>query len=385
MRFKLYIKRKLKHLALLVVYTLGCGYIMGCGEDVVEEVEFAAYNSVDPPEGTHIAVDEVLNIKFDNPPQGVKASMGAAISIDNTLQIRGGFDAGSLTLEITWENAPGGQGKKVLAYTVIAPDIEKEVLIPAGEFLMGSEDEEGDLDEQPVHAVYVDAFYIDAYEVTNIEYQQFLLENPQWQKAHIDEAKFHDGTYLKEWSGTDYPRGKAYHPVTHVSWYAAMAYAKWAGKRLPTEAEWEKAARGGLEQKKYPWGNVYDTSRVAHAVSGTHVVGKYLPNPYGVYDVAGNVAEWCLDEYIEDFYFHSPDQNPIAGPFTLAALLEHFENIPNDAWQFRVIRGGSWFEGWDGSESRRCAERILGSVGYAGNYENKGGFLGFRCVRSVNP
>ena len=127
------------------------------------------------------------------------------------------------------------------------------MLIPAGEFLMGSEDEEAADQEQPVHTVYVDAFYMDAYEVTNLEYQQFLLENPEWQKANI-EARFHDGAYLKEWSGTDYPTGKAYHPVTHVSWYTAMAYAEWAGKRLPTEAEWEKAARGGLVQKKYPLG-----------------------------------------------------------------------------------------------------------------------------------
>ena len=90
-------KRKLKSIALCVVFTIGCSYVMGCGEDeVVEEVEFAAYNSVEPPEGTQIAVDEILNIKFDNPPEGVKVSVGAAITIDNTLEIRGGFDPGSL-------------------------------------------------------------------------------------------------------------------------------------------------------------------------------------------------------------------------------------------------------------------------------------------------
>ena len=320
---------KLKSVALCIICVIGCISMIGCGEDevVIEEVKLAAYNSVDPPEGTQIAVDEVLNITFDNPPEGVKVSAGAAIAIDNTLRISGGFDPGSLKLEITWENAPDGQGKKVLAYTVVAPDIEKEVLIPAGEFLMGSEDEGAADQEQPVHTVYVDAFYMDAHEVTNLEYQQFLLENPEWQKANI-EARFHDGAYLKEWSGTDYPMGKAYHPVTHVSWYTAMAYAEWAGKRLPTEAEWEKAARGGLVQKKYPWGDNYDSNMVAHGVSDTQVVGKYPPNGYGLYDMAGNVDEWCLDEYVENFYFNSPERNPLAGEFSLAAPLKTLQRYP---------------------------------------------------------
>ena len=378
-------KSTLKGLALFVVGIIGCSYIIGCGGDevVVEEVKPAAYNSVEPPEGTQIAVDETLNIKFDNPPEGVKVSTGAAITIDNTLRITGGFDPGPLRLEITWENAPEGQGQRILAYTVVAPDIEQEVLIPAGEFQMGSEDAEGDLDEQPVHTVYVDAFYMDAYEVTNLEYQQFLLENPEWQKANIA-ARFHDEAYLKKWSGSAYPPGKAYHPVTHVHWYAAMAYAEWAGKRLPTEAEWEKAARGGLVQQKYPWGDAYDTSRVAHNVSETHVVGKFPPNGYGLYDMAGNVVEWCLDEYVENFYFKSPARNPLAGEFTLETLLKQFEDIPNDPLHYRVLRGGSWFEGWGGPEGKRCSERILASIGYAGTHEDKGGFLGFRCVRSAN-
>ena len=112
------------------------------------------------------------------------------------------------------------------------------VLIPAGEFEMGSDT--GKNNERPVHTVYLDAFYMDMYEVTNAQYKVFIEANPEWQKENIPPA-FHDGVYLRLWDGNTYPEGKADHPVIYVSWYAAMAYAEWAGKRLPTEAEWEKA------------------------------------------------------------------------------------------------------------------------------------------------
>ena len=135
-----------------------------------------------------------------------------------------------------------------------APPPDGMVLIPAGEFDMGSNDAEARKNEQPVRTVYVDAFYMDETEVTNAQYKEFLLENPQWQKGRVN-APFADNTYLYLWNGNNYPNGKGNHPVTYVSWYAAMAYAEWADKRLPTEAEWEYAARGGLKNKKYPNGN----------------------------------------------------------------------------------------------------------------------------------
>ncbi len=175
------------------------------------------------------------------------------------------------------------------------PPPEGMVLIPVGEFDMGSNDPEADNDEQPVHTVYVDAFYMDKYEVTNLEYKKFVLANPRWQKDRIDRG-FHDGYYLKHWNGNNYPVGKSNHPVTYVSWYAAMAYAGWVNKRLPTEAEWECAARGGLACKKYPWGAVIDAGKANfnENVGDTTAVGKYPPNGYGLYDMAGNVWEWCL-------------------------------------------------------------------------------------------
>ncbi|MDE0086344.1 MAG: SUMF1/EgtB/PvdO family nonheme iron enzyme, partial [Candidatus Poribacteria bacterium] len=140
------------------------------------------------------------------------------------------------------------------------------VFVPAGEFQMGGNDDEANEDEHPVHTIFVDAFLIDKYPVTNAQYQEFLNANPQWRKppkwyesrkeriAHISK-KYHDGDYLRHWKRNIYSPEDADHPVTWISWYAAMAYAQWVGKRLPTEAEWEKAARGGLEGNKYPWGN----------------------------------------------------------------------------------------------------------------------------------
>ena len=166
---------------------------------------------------------------------------------------------------------------------------ERMVLIPAGEFQMGT---------NRLRTVYVDAFYMDKYEVTNAQFKKFVDANPKWRKHRIAD-RFHDGDYLAHWRGNTYPSGKADHPVVYVSWYAAMAYAKWVGKRLPTEAEWEKAARGGLAGQKYPWGNTIDANKANYNqnIGDTTRVGRYAPNRYGLYDMAGNVWEWCIDNY----------------------------------------------------------------------------------------
>ena len=211
------------------------------------------------------------------------------------------------------------------------------VLIPAGEFQMGSN--AGDDDEKPVHSVYVDAFYMDKYEVTNAQFKKFVDTNRQWQKAHI-EGRFHNGNYLRDWNGNNYPSEKGNHPVTWVSWYGAMAYAKWAGKRLPTEAEWERAARGGLVGKTYPHGNMItrQDANYGQNVGDTTAVGSYPANGYGLYDMAGNVWEWCLDAYNGDFYSVSPRNNPLSGANSVAWLVNNFTNVKSS----RVLRGGSW-------------------------------------------
>ena len=244
------------------------------------------------------------------------------------------------------------------------------VLIPAGEFQMGSDD--GYEDEQPVHTVYVDAFYMDVYEVTNAQYKRFVDANPQWQKDYIPD-KYHDGDYLLHWSSNSYPSGKGNHPVVYVSWYAAIAYAQWAGKRLPTEAEWEKAARGGLVGKEYPWGDTIDANKANYGrnVGSTTPVGNYAPNGYGLYDMAGNVWEWCLDECDDDFYMRSAPQNPIAGKGVgndFARVQTHISR----AW-----RGGSWAN--DALFLRVASREVDDSP--TGTYS----YCGFRCARDITP
>ena len=252
---------------------------------------------------------------------------------------------------------------------------EGMALIPEGSFQMGSDDPAADPDEQPVHTVHLDAFFMDTHEVTNAQYKRFVDANPQWGKDNI-EARFHDGRYLHHWTGTDYPAGKADHPVVLVSWYAAMAYAEWAGKRLPTEAEWEYAARGGLARQKYPWGDTITPADANYDESGigdTTPVGAYPPNGYGLYDTAGNVYEWCLDA--EDFYAASHDsRNPIAGGETVQELRENFTTIPTDPK--RVLRGGSWD---DAARNLRVANRGRGTPTFTGD----GG--GFRCAQDMTP
>ena len=218
------------------------------------------------------------------------------------------------------------------------PLLSEMTTIRAGEFQMGSNDTDADDDEQPVHTVYLDTFYIDLHEVTNAQYKQFVDTNPQWGKERIP-SEYQDGDYLKHWEGNNYPQGKENHPVVYISWYAAMAYADWAGRRLPTEAEWEKAARGRLVDQAYPWGNSIDQSKANYSseIGDTTPVGNYPANAYGLYDMAGNAWEWCLDLYETDFYSLSPRRNPIAGE-SLTEITERYPTVKGP----RVLRSGYW-------------------------------------------
>ena len=238
------------------------------------------------------------------------------------------------------------------------------VLIPAGEFLMGSpEIIEGYEDEYPRHKVFLDAYYIDKYEVTNEQFAKFLNE---WGKDTDENKKkmFNEHGWGIKKVGSRFDIGtKGYenYPVVNVTWYGANQYAKWAGKRLPTEAEWEKACRAGSDTK-YSFGDdangLFENAWFKdNSGKKTHPVGTRQPNTWGIYDMYGNVWEWCSDWYDANYYKNSIFKNP-QGPSSGSA---------------RVVRGGSW--GYV-AVNCRSADRSGGVPG--------GGWFdgGFRCAAS---
>ncbi|MBN1153688.1 formylglycine-generating enzyme family protein [candidate division KSB1 bacterium] len=238
------------------------------------------------------------------------------------------------------------------------------VFVEAGEFLMGSDD--GYNDEKPIHRVHVDAFYIDRYEVTNAQYCEFLNQkgNQQegganWVNMNSEDCKIttQENKYVPLNGYTD-------HPVVMVTWYGARAYAAWAGKRLPTEAEWECACKGGIFPASFSASYTYSGSNQPDEVAwynnnagGTpHPVGSKKANELGIHDMSGNVWEWCADWLDLEYYGASPYKNP-TGPAT---------------GTFRVTRGGSWD---DAANGVRCACRGGSVPNACYNY------LGFRCAR----
>ncbi|HAV93221.1 TPA: hypothetical protein DCW38_08610 [candidate division WOR-3 bacterium] len=228
------------------------------------------------------------------------------------------------------------------------------IYIPAGEFTMGSES--GESDEKPVHKVYLDGYYIMKYEVTNKQYKKFCDETGRSYPS--DPGYSGMSSYF-----TNYPD----YPVVEVSWNDAKAYSKWAGLRLPIEAEWEKAARG-TDSRTYPWGNGdpgtnrcnYDPGNYTEdGYKYTSPIGSYENgrSPYGCYDMAGNVWEWCSDWYGNNYYRDSEYRNP-KGP---------------SSGDYRVIHGGSWDNGAYGIRS------ALRGYGTPSIMYNPGGF---RCSAS---
>ena len=223
------------------------------------------------------------------------------------------------------------------------------VWIPGGNFRMGSND--GGNDQKPAHSVSVDGFWMYTKEVTNGQFRRFLVASPQWTPERTD-RKLQDGDYLMHWTaGHDGPASKDDdHPVVYVSWHAARAYAAWAGGRLPTEAEWEYAARGG---KQYEYGT--STGRLSHDLAnyegtrgrdkwlGTAPVGSFPANPFGAYDLAGNVREWCNTRYRHGDYPYSPTDG------------REDEALPGG----RCVRGGAW---GDDGDMLHAAHRLYGGV-----------------------
>jgi len=285
-------------------------------------------------------------------------------------------------------------------------DRSEMVLIPEGAFDMGTDPsrlpsvvqwikvlypdrnptEKGFEDETPSHSVELDAFYIDRYEVTNARYRTFVRAARHREPAGMAIVE-RNGTFVQDsrfrpWSDSDFNRDKQ--PVVAVSRDDALEFCKWAGKRLPTEAEWEKAARGGLNGKEFSWGDdwpppvsagnfadvsfgkVFTEDRFG-AFAGYDDgsvfpadVGSFTANGYGIFDMAGNVAEWVQDDYSSDYYRNSPRRNP-TGP---------------GAGENAIARGGSWF--YKSAAVIRVAKREDGPPSWRGFDQ------GFRCAASNN-
>ena len=283
---------------------------------------------------------------------------------DKQIEIRG-LETTTVTADL--EPVPAGYISGIVGgKEITGKDGAAMVLIPAGEFTMGSES--GKADEKPLHKVYLDAYYIDKYEVTNEQYAKFL--NAYGKDTDESGKKMiYENSWEVEKKGNRWQLASGYdkNPVVYVTWYGANQYAKYYGKRLPTEAEWEKACRAGtrtafhygdsLSSKQANFDGNYPYGGAAKGVyrPKTLPVGSFQPNAWGLYDMHGNVWEWCSDWYDKDYYKNSPYENP-KGP---------------GRGSDRVLRGGSW-----GCDANGCR-----STNRNGNApDNWDYYYGFRCV-----
>ena len=305
------------------------------------------------------------------------------------------------------------------------------VSIQGGEFMMGADNDQADKDEYPKHKVILDPFWIDQHEVTNDQFAKFIESTgyvttaerkPDWEELKKQlppgtpkpdesllvaaslvftppkqEVDLND--YSQWWSwvpGVSWKHpegpgstidGKGNYPVIHVSWDDAMAYCKWAGKRLPTEAEWEFASRGGLNNKIYPWGDEHINKGKAKAntwegsfpykntaydtFTGLAPVKSFAPNGYGLYDMAGNVWEWCQDKYRNDYYQSINSPNGVKNPQGPADSFDPDEPFTPK----RVSRGGSFMCNESYCSGYRVARRMKSSP------DSGMSNLGFRCAK----
>lgn len=241
----------------------------------------------------------------------------------------------------------------------IQPLLTDMVVIPGGVFYRGSND--GNRDEVPRHQISLSSYAIDIHPVTNEQFVRFLeVMGGEKDSNHQDIIRLRDSRIKRSGGKLSIESGYAKHPVVGVTWYGAVAYAKWVGKRLPTEAEWEIAARGGMENSLYPMGDDIEKSQANFFSADTTTVMSYIPNDYGLYDMVGNVYEWCQDWYGYNYYEISiqEPENP-KGPL---------QGV------YRVLRGGCWKSL---KEDLRCSRRHRNNPGTVN------GTYGFRCAADV--
>lgn len=306
------------------------------------------------------------------------------------------------------------------------------VLVPGGTFSMGGDNNQAAADEYPKHQVTVDSFWMDATEVTNAQFRAFVEatgyvttaeQKPDWEELkktlppgtpkpadnllvpaslvfaatpgpvdYNDYSQWWNWVQGANWRQPEGPgssiEGRDNYPVVHISWYDAVAYCKWAGKRLPTEAEWEYAARGGKDGTIYPWGNEHVTkggpktnswegkfpyfNQQTDGYVKMGPVKMYTPNPFGLYDMAGNVWEWCADWYHAHYYQQ------------VAGRVAYNPNGPEESFDpqepytpKRVLRGGSFLCNDDYCSGYRVARRMKSSPDTGMEH------TGFRCVKDV--
>ena len=222
------------------------------------------------------------------------------------------------------------------------------VYVPEGYFQMGQSSSEAE-DQKPMHFVYTSAYFIDKYEVSNAEYKKFIDATEHVKPKYWEDELFNQPDQ----------------PVIGVTWFDAMAYSRWKGRRLPTEAEWEKAARGN-DGRLYPWGEKWTKGKKLYFVNVYGMEDRYEftapvnyyatgASPFGVFNMAGNVWEWCLDWYDKEYYRISPELDP-EGP---------------EAKQMKVLRGGSWINNIDGVQVTQRARNLP---------ETQNNIYGFRTV-----
>lgn len=247
-------------------------------------------------------------------------------------------------------------------------ELDTMITIPAGEFQMGTSTARADIQDQPEHKVKLAAYRMDKYPVTNAQYARFVAATGYRAPLH--------------WTNGRIPPGLELHPVTMVTWYDAKAYAEWAGKRLPTEAEWERAARG-TDGRRWPWGNSMDTARLNtySQVGSTTKVTAYPTgaSPDGLMDMAGNVSDWVADDFLPYEGSGAPDEmfwaKALKKPSEAegAAKSKMVDFVKTDQ-RYKVLRGGSW------------KSDPFSTYTYHRNFswpEFASAYFGFRCAQNI--